>query len=169
MMVLSIAVLATVGMVLVTRGQTGDANRRIGALTRSNRSLATTANRLASIAAGISITALHRLQAEANGECYRVNYMRWQIDHATYGQWRLDYIAARFLQRLPVGPIHRVGGAFHFAARTAHFLPLTDCGRATTSPADYRAPTAIPFNLASRQLLRRVLSHPPQPPERGTR
>ena len=166
--VLSISLLVAIGLAgygfETASGASDSATRTARREAVVARHVAAVAAALAAQANSVSAAALARLQAETAGECYRVNYLRWQVDHADYAAWRRDYTTARYLARLTYRPIRVVARAFHQAARAWHFLPLTDCAAAASSPTTYRAPSAIPFNQVSPTVLHQVLRSPPQPP-----
>lgn len=126
--------------------------------------VAVLASAKAKTANGVSVYAFKLLQAEAAGECYRVNYLRWQVDRARYADWRRDRYSARFLQRLHHRSTSALARYFSASAGSEEFLPLTDCTLATGTPTTYRPPGAVPFHEVPRSVLRRVLSRAPQPP-----
>lgn len=109
-------------------------------------------------------------QQEAAGECYRVNYLRWNIDRVWQRGYQRDVATVQLLHHAArMQPARwRVTLAasrpFARAVAEAQFLPLTDCSQATDSPVRYRPPPAIPLSRAPRRLVEQTLAHPPAPP-----
>jgi hypothetical protein len=128
------------------------------------KSVAKLAQTQAEQATSVSVRALQRLQAEASGECYRTNYLRWQIDRTAYAGWRRDLDSARFLFGVRTRRTTVLARAFKAAADAWRFLPLTDCTLAITDPTAYRSPGSLPFERVPRRVLERVLGTAPQPP-----
>lgn len=136
------------------------------AATRATHRQVAATHQQAATATNLSLAALGRLERVAAAECYRVNYLRWQVDRAAYGSWRRDVQSARFLARVRPrqGAVVALSHTFRFAARSASFLPLTDCARAESAPELYRPSSAVPFNRVPRARLLDVLRHPPPLP-----
>lgn len=127
---------------------------------------------------------LGRLTAAANGECYRVNVLRWNQDVTRYQSYQLDLRQAaesrpgsptlKFFAHLPEVS-RRTLLALAAAQRTrdlqmAHgltFLPFTDCAQALNHPTTYVPPRPVPFGKYPRGYLHRLLAKPPPPPAHG--
>lgn len=102
----------------------------------------------------------HVLQLEVNGECLRVDYLRWQDDLFRYSAWQRDLFTGHFLSRGISPAVKGLGRLYLRAAYLDRFLPYTDCRRALAHPLAYSPPSAIPFHALSPRTLARQLEHP---------
>jgi hypothetical protein len=158
------AIVATVGAIgLFIQGEnnTSASERAANASERAAR-----ASEKAATAESRANAAIRLLGQEAAGSCFRVNYLRWNVDRQRYADWRRDVRAAHFLRTLPAATArsNALAASFAASAAAARFLPLTDCHKADSMPTTYQPPTAIPFGSVSPRVLHQVLTHPPKPP-----
>lgn len=156
---------ALVVLVLFVMASAGYADVRVFTL---GDEVARTATRALDLARTAKAQHLSQLHLVAAAECYRVNYLRWQVDRSSYSRWQEERTTVQFLNA--AGPHRRallvLSRAFKATATGEHLLPLTDCAAAVDRPYTYRPPPAIPFSIAPQALLHSTLSHPPLPPRR---
>ena len=115
-------------------------------------------------------SALDQLQAEAEGECYRVNVLRYSHNVAAAHQLQADRTIVRFLSLASAKatklklPFRLVAGSFAGSARVLTFEPLVDCAAATEHPRTYRVMRTVPLASVPAAVLRAALASPPEPP-----
>lgn len=169
--VVTLALMATIALAIFGFTASNTAAGRAAAIARTQAALgkreAALAQSAAVVASSQAEAAISRLQAEASGECYRVNDLRWAVDKKAYQAWLRDREVAQILAHIDSGAIRRAGRAFAAVAHATTFLPLTNCTEATADPTSYMPPLPVSFARESRSYLRALLAHPPLPPAPG--